>query len=68
MANFACVRSGSGPHTLSTLCFKPCMENESELALDSARLNRNANRVWLGVGGTAQSHVLAVLGGHRARL
>lgn len=33
MTNFACIRSGSGPHTLSTLCFKPCMENESELAL-----------------------------------
>lgn len=35
MVNFVCIKSGSGPHTLSTLCFKPCMENESELALDT---------------------------------
>lgn len=58
--SFVCVRAGSGPHTLSMLCFKPCMENESDLALDT--LNRNASWIWHG-----PKPCPAVLSAHRAQ-
>lgn len=60
---FACIRSGSGPHTLSMLCFKPCKENESEPALDTLLVSAGMPAGF----GTAQSHVLTALSGHRAR-
>jgi len=60
MANLAGVRSGSGRHTLSTLCFKPYMESESELGLDSV-LDQTGTKTMFGCVLEAQPKAMSLL-------